>query len=186
MAETRKWSEPLDAPQTEADLQVWVTRQLNAKRPWLLAHADDGVIWGRLGAKGLITSHALAPRLSPPLRLVTLQQLFIFGADDEARLWRDENGWLARRVSDAEGAEAFDEEQILWGDTVVNDFPVDGFTHVREAKQRGMDHIVPRKVTNTELKARQLRLCVRHFIDYDEQTGEARVALSRLTGVEIK
>jgi len=186
MAETRKWSEPLDAPQAETNLPGWLGKQLNTQRPWLLAHADDGVIWGKIGANGLITSHQLVPQLSPLLRLVTLQQLFLFGADDEVRLWRDEDGWLACRISDGGGAEAFDEAQILWGDKVVRDFTAEGFTHVREEKQGGMDHVVPLKVTNAELKARQLRLCVRHFIDYDEQTGESRIALSRLTGVEIK
>jgi len=101
----------------------WLRRQMNRERKWLLAHADDGVIWGRCDNDEIITSHDLAPDISPELRLITLQQAFIFGEQDEVRLWQEENGqksrWRARRLSDGEGAVSIDETQVLWGSEIV-------------------------------------------------------------------
>jgi CRISPR-associated protein (TIGR03984 family) len=193
MPEPQKLSEEIsNAPQTEAEFESWLREQMSVEgRGWLLAHADDGVIWGRWHNGGIITSHDVAPEISPALRLVTLQQAFIFGAHDEVRLWRDEGGWLARRISDddlAGKADRFDEDemQILWGDKVVREDADKVFTHIREERQGGMDHVVPLIVTESQLQARRLKLRRRPFLTYDENTGEARIAVSRLVSVEIE
>lgn len=191
MPETIKLSEEVIAPEPDADVLAWLHGQMNAERRWLLAHADDGVIWGRWDDGEITTSHDVAPAISPPLRLVTLQQAFIFGERDEVRLWRDGQGWLARRINDENGAEVFesDEKQVLWGSEVAewpNDKNGKGFTHVHELiSNYGMHHIVPVMVTSEDLKERKLRLRVRHFITEDPETGEARIALSRLVSVEV-
>jgi CRISPR-associated protein (TIGR03984 family) len=190
MPETTNLSKEAIPPGPDADVRGWLRGQMNAERRWLLAHADDGVIWGRWDDGEIITSHDVAPGISPELRLVTLQQAFIFGERDEVRLWRDETGWLARRISDENDAEVFepDEMQVLWG-TEVLEWPEGkegkGFTHVREKSQQGMDHVVPVEVTTSQLNARQLKLRVRHFITEDLETGEAHIALSRLVSVEV-
>ena len=47
----------------------WLVEQMRAhdlKLTYLLAHASDGVIWGRFDDEELITSHDVAPRHSPP------------------------------------------------------------------------------------------------------------------------
>ena len=177
----------VSAPALAEDLVTWVEQQSSADRPWFLAHADDGVIWGRRNDDGrLITSRQLVPHISPPLRLLTLQQAFIFGEHGgEVRLWRAEDAWQARLVTDASDAEPIDESQVLWGTEVVNRYPEQGFTHVRETRQQGLDHVVPIVVTLQQLEKRQLRLLVRHFIEYDEATGEARIGLSRLVKIFI-
>lgn len=152
-------------------------RQRNLR--YLLAHADDGVIWGRVDDHGLHTSHGIAPT-SPPLRLSTLQQARLFGPAGELLLWRSDDGWRARFVADQGGnADDFvDEDQILWGDTVEK--TQDGFTLVREGSQ-GMRHAVPILVTSDQLEQRKLRLRVRHYItENDNDDGEASITLSRL------
>ncbi len=168
-------------------LYQWLREQMNSERKWLLAHADDGVIWGRLDASELITSHDIAPNISPELRLITLQQAFIFGWQDEVRLWRDERGWLFYLINDSEETDYIDETQILWGTEVI-EFPEGsnsrGFTHLRESKQQGLDHVVPIEVINAQLRERRLKLRVRHFITRDDTTGEARITLSRLVSLE--
>jgi CRISPR-associated protein (TIGR03984 family) len=175
----------VSAPALDEDLVTWVEQQSSADRPWLLAHADDGVIWGRRNDDGrLITSHQLASHVSPPLRLLTIQQAFVFGErGGDVRLWRGEDGWQARLITDASDAESIDETQVLWGTEVINNYPDQGFTHVRETRQQGLDHVVPLVVTPHQLAHRQLRLLVRHFIEYNEATGEARLGLSRLVKV---
>jgi CRISPR-associated protein (TIGR03984 family) len=177
---------------TNEEFQEWLRGQMNGERKWLLAHADDGVIWGRWENGAIITSTDVARDVSPELRLVTLQQAFIFGERDEVKLWRDEDGeatgWRARRLSDGEDADVMDEPQLLWGSEIVewhDDFDGKRFTHVRERKSNyGMDHVVPIEVTKDDLDNRRLKLLVRHFITYDEQTGEARITLSRLVSIE--
>jgi CRISPR-associated protein (TIGR03984 family) len=99
------------------------------------------------------------------------------------RLWRGEDGWQARLITNASDAESIDETQVLWGTEVINNYPDQGFTHVRETRQQGLDHVVPLVVTPHQLANRQLRLLVRHFLEYDDATGEARLGLSRLVKV---
>ena len=177
---------------TNEEFQAWVCAQMNDERRWLLAHADDGVIWGRWQNNGLVTSHDVAPALAPELRLVTLQQLFIFGAQDEVRLWRDDDSpatrWRARRLSDSATDDVIDdvinESQILWG-SKLEALAGQPFTHVwEEVSNSGMHHVVPLNVSADDLAQRRLRLLVRHYITKDEHTGEARITHSRLVGLE--
>ena len=142
---------------------------------YLLAHADDGVIWGRIDGNTLVTSHEIA-LYSPELRAVTLQQCRLFGVTGELLLWRDAEHWRGRYANDEIAADYIDEDQILWGSAAET--PVKGFTRVTEGAQ-GMRHAVPVVVTSEQLEARQLRLRVRHYIDYNDD-GEARIVLSRL------
>ena len=151
---------------TNEEFQTWLREQMNDERKWLLAHADDGVIWGRWSNNDLVTSHDVAPAVSPELRLITLQQVFIFGAQDEVRLWRDDDSatirWRARRLSDRENDEVIYESQLLWG-SEIKEWPAgfngQDFTHVWEkASNYGMDHIVPIKVSLDDLKQRAVRL----------------------------
>lgn len=190
MPEVENWDERVAYLQPDDDLKQWLAKQMNAGRGWLLAHADDGVIWGRWESGELITSHDIASDISPELRLVTLQQAFLFGEQDEVRLWREDESWCARRIdgrSDAGGDKAnecFDERQVLWGTEAHYIDRTRKFTHVREKSQQGMDHVVPVVVDSDELRQRKLRLRIRHYFDYDSATGEARIALSRLVGLE--
>lgn len=144
---------------------------------YLLAHADDGVIWGRVDPDGLRTSHGIE-EASPLLRASTLQQVRLFSPAGELLLWRSDIGWRARCVADIAGNadDLIDEDQILWGDTVKE--PQDGFTQVREGSQ-GMRHAVPITVTADQLRQHGLRLRVRHYITENED-GEASITLSRL------
>lgn len=144
---------------------------------YLLAHADDGVIWGRVDADGLHTSHGIVPA-SPPLRTSTLQQARLFGPAGELLLWREGDGWRARHVADAPGNDNdyIDETQILWGDTAEGD--EDGFTRLRDGSQ-GMRHAPPIIVTAEQLEHHKLRLCVRHYITENDDS-EASITLSRL------
>lgn len=167
-----------DFTTSPADWMVAQARQFSLR--YLLAHADDGVIWGRIDDDGLHPSHGIAPA-SPPLRASTLQQARLFSPAGELLLWRDDSGWRARLVADVPGNDddIIDEDQILWGDTVED--TRDGFTLVREGSQ-GMRHAVPVVVTAEQLKHHQLRLRVRHYITENED-GEASITLSRLVNL---
>jgi hypothetical protein len=80
----------------------WLSQQMYAHGlKYLLAHADDGVIWGRLDDEELITSHDVAPEYSPPLRAATLQTVRLFARAGELFVWRDEAGvWTGRLIAE--------------------------------------------------------------------------------------
>lgn len=108
----------------------------------LLAHADDGVIWGRLDGELLSLSHsALAGHtrwstISPLLRKETLQQARAFNTTAELMLWRDGDGeFRARLLEDcppdsvdvvtnaADFAKNLAEQMVVDGETVCETKP---------------------------------------------------------------
>jgi CRISPR-associated protein (TIGR03984 family) len=183
----------LTPPQTDEDIVTWLQTQMSDGQPLLLAHADDGVIWGKLMNGKLVTSSETekddANKVSPPLRGITLQQAFVFGPEGEVRLWRDDAEWQCHRFRIADEI-AFvghiDEKQVLWGTKVLPEKTQHGFTYIRERRQQGLDQVVPVEVDDRQLGERRLRLHVRHFIERDDETGEARIAFSRLVDLVIE
>mgnify|MGYP000051418742 CR=1 FL=1 len=146
---------------------------------WLLAHADDGVIWGEVRDGRLHLSCDVFPSISPPLRAITLQQVRLFGPEAELLLWKDENGWRARIIQDRSGNdEGYDETYLLWGTTIEK--WQDGFALLREGRE-GLRHAPPLP-ENVHLP---VRLRVRHYLAYDPD-GQACVAYSRLVALEIQ
>lgn len=168
----------------ETELQSWLdaqarTYQLN----WLLAHADDGVIWGELRNDGLHLSGDAFPDISPRLRAVTLQQVRLFGSAAELLLWRDGSIWQSqviqgRVIQDGAGepCEYYDESHLLWGDRVEEQ--KDGFLLLRQGSE-GLCHTPPLPQT-AQLPA---QLLVRHYLAYDAD-GQAYVAFSRLIALQ--
>ena len=150
---------------------------------WLLAHADDGVIWGEMRDDGLHLSCDAFPEHSPPLRPETLQQMRMFGPLAELLFWRDGAAWQARLIRDNAGEAHgyFDEAHLLWGD--IAEQQKNGFLLLRQGKE-GLRHAPPLNFAGqlpASLKARPY-LKVRHYINYDED-GQAYVAYSRLVTI---
>lgn len=167
------------------DLPDWLTQQMSNKTlTYLLAHAEGGVIWGRLDKGRLITSHDVAPQYSPQLRVELLQTARIFGPAGELFIWRDEMGeWTDRLITEnalnisSEWTQAFDEQHIVWGTQA--DPKAHGFTLLREGSQ-GLVHVVPLEVTRQiDDQHRPLCLVVRHYVKAEE-SGFLRVDVSRL------
>ncbi|MCP6760105.1 MAG: CRISPR-associated protein Csx19 [Fischerella sp. CENA71] len=103
-----------------------------------------------------------------------------FGESSEVMLWKTDEGFKARLIQDEKNTEFIPENQILWGTQAKT--ISDGFTLVSDGSQ-GLCHAVPLVDINFDAKQklyRPLRLCVRHYINYDEETGLARIDLSRL------
>jgi len=144
---------------------------------WLLAHADDGVIWGELRADGLHLSGDIFPAISPPLRAGTLQQARLFAPQAELLLWKDDTGWRGRLLRDGAGenGEYYDETHWLWG--TPEGQSQDGFVMLREGKE-GLRHAPPLP-QGTRFPA---RLQVRHYLAYDPD-GQAYIAYSRLVAI---
>lgn len=159
-------------------------KHVNERVIYLLAHSDDGVIWGRFEKERLITSHDVAPAYSPPLRGETLQTARMFWPGGELLIWRDEmEEWTGRLITEtSSGAssawtQAFEEQHIVWGTRAES--REHDFTLLHEGSQ-GIVHVVPLRVTQQiDEQHRPLRLVVRHYVKA-EGSGFLRVDVSRL------
>jgi CRISPR-associated protein (TIGR03984 family) len=178
----------LDADDFCADPRDWLAVQMKADMPWLLIHADDGVIWGKRQPDGkLVLSSdvfdhpAKYPSVAVVLRAETLQEARVFGQAGQVRVWRTPEGFEARLLTDAGvGLEALPEEKhLLWYQgNLIKVRPDVGFALLQEGA-RGQRHAPP---VIPQGKQRP-KLVVKHYVDYDTE-GQAYIALSRLVGVE--
>lgn len=161
----------------KADLTGWLQQQSQyLKKPILLAHADDGVVWGYWDEKGnLHLSGEAFPVTHCALRLETLQQARLFAQNGEVLLWNAAGEWRARRILD--GADissvpnALEEEYLLWGDSRQQHL---GFTLMEEGIE-GLRHAPPIEMPGGQRAA----LVVRHYLDADKD-GQVFIAFSRL------
>lgn len=164
-----------------SDVREWLEKQTAGYHEpfWLLAHADDGVIWGKVFNGKLVT----APVDFSMLETTTLQNARLFNRAMEIYLWRDGDGiFQARSVQEGAGEprQYFDEEQILWGNHAEKR---GDFTLMSDGLQ-GLRHCVPLEVEVTK-NFRPLRLKVRHYL-VEDVTGFVRVAFSRLVDLTSK
>jgi CRISPR-associated protein (TIGR03984 family) len=178
---------------SQQSLQSWLKQQAqNYQLLYLLAHAEDGVIWGRfdLETRRLTTARAVFPEEHfPKLRLNTLQQCRIFGEAGEVLLWNSNSKWRSRLILRSKVSELvaqkqiglIPESQILWG----TQGELNGnFTLLSDGSQ-GLKHAVPIAVEESYFRKdnkqlyRPVRLKVHHYFCYDSD-GLARIYLSRL------
>ena len=166
---------PPDEIPTVGLFDEWLAKQTGYT--FALAHADDGVIWGRFdGGKWVWSSGIVAT--SPKLRAATLQQLRLFSASGELLLWRSGPDFAGRMIQDDVGVqiESFDEDQLVWGSP--DGESKNGFQLMREGAQ-GLLHAPPDEI------AKQGKLTTRNYIGYDDD-GCVFVKASRLTWKEDK
>jgi CRISPR-associated protein (TIGR03984 family) len=178
-----QWKPVEDFSGLEEDVRSWLTRRMSEDMPWLLVHADDGVIWGRRQPNGslLLSSDVFDlksryPAIAVELRPETLQQVRIFGQAGELLIWRDGVLFHGRSIvdSDAQSEDTWQDQHLLWG---APNEQKDGFTLLREGQQ-GAQHAVPMEIPGN----RRAALVVRHYIRADEHS-QAIVYLSRLLSV---
>ncbi|MGF2035607.1 MAG: type III-D CRISPR-associated protein Csx19 [Nostoc sp. CmiVER01] len=176
------------------DLRKWLQEKVQSSEynlKYLLAHAEDGVIWGYFDSEAnLITPtepEELFPKYKFPLfNYETLQQGRVFGDSAEIMFWRTEDGLKAILIKDNKDTEFLTEKQILWG-TQAEEVK-DKFTLVSDGSQ-GLRHAVPVtgiEFNKTEKSYRPLYLIVHNYIDYDENIGLARIYLSRLVSLKSR
>jgi CRISPR-associated protein (TIGR03984 family) len=180
---------PLEVPvlRDAETLKQWIETQQKAYQlTYLLAHAEDGVIWGRFDAEQLVTAERLWIQ-SPELQPSRLQQCRIFGQHAEVMLWRKNAGWQARVVHDAQQkVDCIVEAQMVWGSTA--EAQGEGFTLLADGQQ-GLRYALPLSSVPCSSKPtkppwRPARLHVKHYIK-DDFTGIAHIYLSRLFDLTV-
>ena len=152
----------------------WLATKAKAHNlSYLLAHADDGVIWGwKNGNDQLITSGEVFNDVAVELRLHTLQQARLFGPEGELLLWFDGQNFSARFIADGKEKPdaAYEETHWLWGE---GEESKDHFTLMHEGRE-GLRHAPP--VEHAE--GARIGMIVRHYLYYDSY-GQAYVENSR-------
>lgn len=178
-----KWQidKDLDFTNFDSNPREWFAAQGQLRGlDYFLAHNDDGVIWGKVAGEQLHLSGEAFAEVQVTLRTLTLQQARLFGEAGELLVWRGNDGWSGRYLSDAHVTQddVLYETHRLWGTASSQQGELDGFTLMRDGQQ-GLLHAPPIALE----KNQRIGLRVRHYIDYDEQ-GQAYIALSRLVGLE--
>lgn len=147
---------------------------------WLLVHADDGVIWGKMQNGQLQLSSGI---YGPMLRSITIQTAYLFSESGELLLWKAGNmRWKSRVLKEGVGTEVecYNEERLLWGDTIEKDEK--GFILLCQGSE-GLRHALPLETKTKTICHPKLK--VRHFLDYDDD-GQAYIKFSRLVSVVSK
>jgi CRISPR-associated protein (TIGR03984 family) len=144
------------------------------KFEYLLAHADDGVIWGIVINENLTLSSEYFPEISPKLRSETLREVRLFGQKGEWFLWQTANGLQSREIIEGQGeeGETISESLILWGTDCEE--TRGKFSLVREADM-GIRQALPMPWNGRHKN----RLLYKHYLDYDKNSV-AYIKLSRL------
>lgn len=193
------------------DLLSWLEQQIQAYTEihlmYLLAHCENGVIWGKYHNNKLLLSSQAFPKLNPYLNLdwASLHQARLFGELGELLVWRgydDHFQAVLRRDYEGTALECIDEDHLLWGDHIDTetidlhnenknvatalpqhsnvDDPKKHFMPIMEGSQ-GIVHAPPLgDATPTEGKRASLR--VRHYLGEDD-AGVVRICASRLVGI---
>lgn len=195
--EIKKTGQQVDQPtiaptdvESEQALRNWLITNAAADAQWLLAHTDNGIIWGKIEAGKLTTSFDVFPddtRPETPLEPIMLQACRLFGPASELMLWKENDGWKTRRYMDnGESSESssavdyMDESQIMWG--TFSDGEQEGFTRVVDGAQ-DLQHTVP--LTDIPFTSdgaemyRPLRLGLRHYLT-ENHDGTVSIGASRL------
>lgn len=155
---------------------------------WLLAFADDVVIWGKAESGKLLETSA-------PLTPATLQTLHLFGEKGELRLWKQAGRLTGCWLKDQTGVESYDLAYMLWGTQVEKPDKTQAeesnkpqveklsatFSRVADGRQ-GLSHSVPLPLANVNLSKRPLRLMIRNYLAEDGD-GQVFVSCSRLVKV---
>lgn len=181
---------PLDHPPlTEAIAnEVLELRPEAARRDprmWMLAFADDGIIWGRVSDGTLRTSPDHGDWRCPRLRPRTLWRLHLFGESGELRMQRAGNEFRAEWLAEDADPEAsyLDELRLLIGQEVPT--PGEALPGPPEPDfvlARGMAGEIHTPPLSLPEMRRRSALRVRHFLHADPDTGMLRVHDTRIVG----
>lgn len=157
---------------------------------WLLAHCDDGVVWGKREGTRWRLSSAAFPDVSPTLGEENLQQMRLFGPLREVLIWRGDEGLTGRELADSgtvapsDPLRPEDRQYVLIGDRFGS--ANEGFTLTADA--RGSRHAVPLVALESAFglpgKSQwPFRLQARNYFISDPRSGLVRVVATRLVHV---
>ncbi len=176
------YSNPLDLKGFSEDPAEWFLKQpAVGDDAWLLAYADDGVIWGKIENKQLVQACQVFGDTFPRLEATTLHKAHFFGSGAEVRVFRHGDKFRAIRLQEENdpAAASYTRSYYLWGDHPIK---TKGNWSWLEDGQLGIFQALPLAYPPTA-KGREFQLWVRYYLQFEEGHGQASVAASRLVGL---
>ncbi|RJQ83737.1 MAG: hypothetical protein C4519_06305 [Desulfobacteraceae bacterium] len=164
----------------------------------MLAHCEDGVVWGYLQGDSWRLSSSVFPEVSPVIKAggANLLELRVFNRAGEIMLWRRGSSITGRLIRDP--ATQSDQNDpfrpcvisyVLWGSRLIKS--EGGFSLV--AEPTGVRHAVPVCCNKDDFPLtgkgqarmpwRPLRLDARQYFSQCNDSGAIRIVAYRLTGV---
>lgn len=191
LTDDKRWQEELVDESFSIDSRTWLAQKMTDEMPWLLAHADDGVIWGKRQSdrslklsSDVFNDEKKYPSIAVSLSVKTLQQARIFGPAGEILIWRSEKGFAGRRIFEGSAPPQDtlpDEWHLLWGEPDLREYR-DNFCLFVEGQQ-GLRHVLPIDQNPPQANQRA-RLCVRHYLAYDDE-DQVYIEMSRLVNLFV-
>ena len=159
---------------------------------YVLLHADDGVLWGRIEGGRLVTPPP--SEWTPSLRSLTIQQCRVFNSKGELFIWRESEGvWNGRAlIEDGSAYRSMEKSAILCGSRIVSHPAPQGFTPIIEPGV-GMRQIVPVQIPDDALRKDNKRefkddwRVVLRVVEYfsEDDDGQVIIVCSRLKAIDV-
>ncbi len=162
----------------EGDLRAALCILWHDQDGFLLGHAYDGLIWGRLRNGGIELATDYFAKVGALLRAETLLDLRLFNAAEELRIWRAERRLqLCRLTENLKGKDFVGYQDRTYGLLGKPRNPVpQAAPFVVFEGPAGQCHAPPGDPVPRSL-------AVRHYLESDLATGLLRVAEHRLLGL---
>lgn len=172
-------------PHGEDSFRIWISSCWDDENGWLLGHAFNGLLWGRISSGVIVLASDATPSWGASIKEETLLDLRVFNRTEEFRIWRTGEGLKACMVSesddDSDGCLAFDEKQILIaGDRIGQTKQVKDIPFSLIEGPAGQRHAMP---VDWNGRNQRYRLLVRHYVLPDPDTGRLSIQESRLLDV---
>lgn len=161
----------------QADLERFLTEKVpDVGEPALaLAQFDHRVAFARVSPKGVEWPPDFAGDLNPD----NLLDVRLFGPDGEWHIWRGRSYDFLERFRDDAQIGYMEESQTIWGTRARQ--VANGWFEITE--ERGISFLIPVRCRSDLRGPEAPQLSVRHYVDYEEDTGLAIVVDSRLAGL---
>lgn len=163
----------------EEILDIWKGQ----KDGWLLGHAMNGLVWGRIEAGKVILANDADASWGAKLKRMTLLDLRVFNIDAELRIWRMDrrlHGCMVSESTQNGRCLTYEEDQILIAGNRKGCQTVNGLSFSLIEGPAGQHQAIP---VNWDGRGQTYRLWVRHYIPLQSENGMLRVTDTRLLQV---
>lgn len=149
---------------------------------WLLAYADDGVVWGKICNGKLMIANNIFGESFPKMNTKKIHFVRFFGHLAEIRVFQKDSIFSAVRLEDEPNDKlSFIRSYFLWGNSVRD--VKDGWTFVEEG-QHGIFQAIPIEIPHlNDNKTTRLKIRIRYYLDFEKEHGQAKVVGNRFVGI---
>lgn len=150
---------------------------------WVLGHAMDGLLWGKIAAGRMVLANDADPTWGAPLKRANLLDLRVFNRTKEMRIWPADGMLQCCLVYESQGEApslAYDEHQIFIAGKRRAFLEANGVKFSLIEGPSGQCHAIP---VDWNGERQIQRLWVRHYVFPRNDNGMLAVTESRLLDI---